>query len=141
MKQSAYQQVVEESGRLLIDDINNRSTPGDKMGSVIAVSFNNIVSTAAMLMGSAFDPQQGTFPSMDHVLLAQFVIYSSCSINSGAEVHMEFSPFRVWEALEDFKRFTGRDGERLIDPILMAAVKKTVTVDPSKFGPNAKFLQ
>lgn len=138
---SRNQGLVAASGMLLAQHLNSITDPGEKMGAVMAFSFNGIVSTAAMMMGSKFNPKEDVFPSMDHVLLATFLINAGCSMSSDASVRVEFSPERMLEALEDFKKYTGRDGLGLIDPILRLMLEKATTVDLSKFGDNRKFLQ
>lgn len=62
-------------------------------------------------------------------------------MSSDAQVRTEFSPERMLEALEDFKKFTGRDGIGLIDPVLRLMLEQSTKVDLSKFGSNSKFLQ
>lgn len=137
----ASQELVTTSGMILARHLNSITNPAEKMGDVMAFSFNGIVSTAAMMMGSQFKPQENVFPSMDHILLATFVINAGCSMSSDAQVRTEFSPERMLEALEDFKKFTGRDGIGLIDPVLRLMLEQSTKVDLSKFGSNSKFLQ
>lgn len=141
MRHVDNQDIVNEVGSALVKALNGQTHPGDKITTALSATFNLITSTAAMLMGSAFDPMNEKYPNNDHVLLASFLMTEACALNSDASVRVEFSPPRLWEALEDFKRFTGRDGEHLIDPNLLFLVKKATEVDATKFGPNSKFLQ
>jgi hypothetical protein len=138
---SQNQQVVEATGSILVACINQTPNPGEKMGAAMSVAFNAITTTAAMMMGARFKPHEGVYPSMDHVLLASFLINAGCSLSSDATVRVEFSPERVIEALTDFHKFTGREGESLLDPDLKQMVDNETKIDLSKFGANRKFLQ
>ena len=135
------QDIVHATGSLLVQRLNEQTDPGEKITTAMSVAFNAITAGAATIMGSQFDARNGKYPTNDHCLLTAILIHQGCSMMSDASVRVEFSPIRMWEALEDFRRFTGRDGEHLIDPALLQALKKATTVDLSKFGDNRKFLQ
>jgi hypothetical protein len=135
------QDIISATGTLLVQRLNQQTDPGEKMGTAMSVAFNGIVTTAAMMMGRQFNPQQNVFPSMDHILLASLLINAGCSMSSDATVRVEFSPERMLEALEDFGKFTGRSGVNLLDPVLQKLVETTSKVDLSQFGSNSKFLQ
>lgn len=133
--------LVNTTGKMLIDSVNAIQNPMEKVLAGMAASINYVSTTAALLMGEKCSPAEGRYPTNDHLLLAMFLLHESACINSDASVRLEFSPYRFHEALEDFKRFTNRSGESLIDPNLLTAVKEATTVDASKFGANRKFLQ
>lgn len=135
------QLIVEATASILVQAINAQPDPISKMHTAMSVGFHGLVINAGLLMGSGLKVQEGIYPSMDHILLASFMIQSSCSMSSDATVRVEFSPARVLECLDDFQKFTGRSGEHLVDPVLLDSVKKATTVDLSKFGANRKFLQ
>ena len=140
-RQLDNQKIVEATGSLLVQCLNERTDPGEKVTTALSVTFNALTTAAAMLMGSKFDPNNKVYPSNDLALLTGFLIHECCTMMSDASVRVEFSPPRVLEALQDFKNFTNRDGEHLLDPALLEGIKRATQVDASKFGPNSKFLQ
>ena len=132
--------LIETTGSLLVARINSLGEPGAKVGTGMAVTFNTLTTTAAMIM-RGFNPHQNKFPTNDHILLVSFLVYEGCSLSSDASAHVEFSMPRLLDALHDFERFTGRNGEHLVNETLLETMKRETAVDASKFGPNSKFLQ
>jgi hypothetical protein len=135
------QDIVHATGSLLVQRLNEQTDPREKITTGMSVAFNAITTTAAMLMGTQFDARNGKFPTNDHCLLALLLIHEGATMMTDATVRVEFSPYRLHEALEDFQRFTGRDGKGLLDDNLRTALERVTKVDASKFGANGKFLQ